>query len=112
MSRQAFDRLSVNAGQIEALYRPRELSWLHPFWHLNTQQFQALLQPLLNDLRECQQESLSERIEFNQDAMLVVEVVKGLRQAEEVLGDSGRLRHLDRERNIRLKLSREINELP
>jgi hypothetical protein len=50
---------------------------------------QPLLQSLVNDLGECQQESLPQRIRFNQDAMLVIEIIECLRQAEQVLGDRG-----------------------
>jgi hypothetical protein len=61
------------------LSNSRKTGWLHHLGYLNPHQFQASQQPIADNFRECQEESLTLRIGFNHDAMPVVEIVERLR---------------------------------
>src|SRR2546429_40073 len=74
------------------------LAPLHFLWRLNAQQRQRLHQLRLHPFRQPQQECPFLLIGFRQDVVLVIKIVKRLRQLECILGQERRL--LRRNRRI------------
>ncbi len=85
---------------------------LHVFRRTNSEHIQGPLQLRQNEASEPQQDIALLAILFGQHRMLVIEIVKRLRQLERILGDMRRLAGVHRARDGGIRLGSDQQKLP